>query len=239
MAVTVDNTIARVTASSGGLTATSGSFDVAAGDGIIIAGCCDQDSDATVDSMAISDNQTPDLGWTLGPSRGTAEGTSGLARFWYYHSAGAITGLTVTLTTASQNNTPSIKPYKVTGHDSADMLGPVSEGGLTTDPLTTTAITSETAGAFYAAWVDWNQTGAPTSSDLTISTINVAGRYSGASGYKTPIAAASSITGNINSGGTPTGNWVCMETRVTAAAATDVPPLPRIPWHAVYRAATI
>ena len=221
----VDNGIARVTAASGGLTVTSGSFNVAAGEGIVIAGCCDQDSDATLDSLTISDNQGPDLAWTLGPGRGTAEGGSGLARLWYYHSAGAITGLTVTLTTASQNNTPSIKPYKVTGHDLADMLGAVQEGSLATDPQTTTTITSETAGTFFAAWVDWSQTGAPTSSDLTLSTINVAGRYSGASGYKTIASAAAAVTGNINSGATPTGNWICAEIR--AEAGGSAPPAGR------------
>jgi hypothetical protein len=67
-------------------------------------------------------------------------------------------------------------------------------------------------------WTDWNQTGTPTSSDLTVSGFDTSGDISGASGYKAIASAGASVTGNMNSGGTPAGNWICFEIRAAAAA---------------------
>lgn len=222
MAVTVDNSITRVN-NDGGTSVTSGSFNVAAGDLLVVCGHCDQANDSTVDSLAISDNQTPDLAWVAGPTRGASESGAGLVSSWYFHSTGSITGLTVTLSCGTDNDSPSIKVYKCTGHDSADILGAVGEGNLTTDPQTTTAITAETAGAFFAAWTDWNQTGTPTSSDLTVSGFDTSGDISGASGYK--ATSAGSVTGNMNSGGTPVGNYITFEIRTAAGGAGDAVPV--------------
>lgn len=223
MAVTVDNAVARVS-NDGGSAVTSGSFDVAAGDLLVVCGNADQLNDSTVDVLLISDNQTPDLAWVAGPIRGASDSGAGLVASWYFHSAGAISGLTVTLTAGVSNDSPSIKVYKCTGHDSADILGAVNEGDLTTDPQTTTAITSETAGAYFAAWTDWNQTGTPTSSDLTESGFDTSGDISGASGYKAIGSASESVTGNMNSGGTPAGNWICFEIRAAAGAGGTILP---------------
>jgi len=218
VAVTVDNTIARVN-NLGGTTATSGSFDVASGDLLVV--CANSDEDLGACNFAISDNQTPDLGWTLIADRTDVDGNEGGVAAYFYHSASSISGLTVTITVSGDATTdsPSIKVYKCTGHDSADPLGASGEGNLSTDPQTTTAITSETAGAFFCLWTDWNQTGTPTSSDLTISTFDMALNISGASGYKSIASAGASVTGDINSPATPLGNYIVFEIRAAGAAS--------------------
>lgn len=218
MAVTVDNTIARVS-NDGGTSVTSGSFNTTTGDGLVACFNTDTDNNSVLPGVAISDNQAPDLTWVAINDRGPVDAGHGWAGNWYAAAPGIISGLTVTGTCNGGADSPSVKIYKLTGHDAADMAGAINEGNLTTDPQTTTAITSETAGAFFANWTDWNETGTPTSSDLTVAGFNTAGDISGASGYKSIGAPSSSVTGNMNSGGTPDGNWTAFEIRAGAGAA--------------------
>lgn len=222
MAVSVDDSVARAS-NDGGSSITTGSFDTVSGDGLVVCGNCDESNDSNNTTWTISDNQTPDLTYVTINERDGSDGDGGGVINYNVVSSGAITGLTVTLAVSGSvgSDSPSVKVYKVTGHDTADMVGAINEGSLTTDPQTTTAITSETAGHFFANWTDWNQTGAPTSSDLTspaLATFNTSGDVSGASGGKAIAAASSSVTGNMNSGGAPAGNWTVFEIRAAAAA---------------------
>jgi hypothetical protein len=222
VAVTVDNTIARVS-NDGGTAVTTGSFNVAAGAGLVITCNCDESNDLNVTTWTLSDNQTPDLTYVEINRRGGATSGAGAVINYYVANPGAITGLTSTQTVSGSvgADSPSIKVYPVTGHDTADMAGVIGQGDLTADPQTTSAVISETAGAFFAVWTDWNQTGVPTSSDLTVSGFDTAGDISGGSGYKAIASIGESVTGNINSGGAPAGNYTVFEIRAAAGAGTN------------------
>lgn len=214
MAVSV---AAAYVANDGGTSVTSGSFDIAATDLIVMVGHCDTTADSTAATFTLTDNQTPDLTYTNIIQRDGTDGDGGGVVARYYASTGAITGYNATLAVngaGGANDSPAIKFYKFasTDFDSADVVGASTENNLTTDPQTSASITAETSGTGICAWTDWNQTGTPTSSDLTMTGFNTAGDISGGSGYKT-LTAAAGATANMNSGAAPSGNYVWFEIR--------------------------
>ena len=196
-------------------TAVSASFDIADGDLIIAVYHADQTSDLTIDSVTLTDNDG-DLAFTGINLRGSTDSGAGFVGASSYNATRADTGVVVTITAGLANDTPYLKIYRITGHDTADPIGALNEGDLTTDPQSA-SLTMETAGGFFAAWTDWNQTGTPTSSDLTETGFDDAGDISGGSGYK--VTAVGAQTGDMNSGGTPTGNWIAFEIRDGGGAA--------------------
>ena len=202
----------------------------ASGDGMVLCANCDEANSANNTTWTLTDNQTPDLTYVTINERDGSDGDGGGVINYLVVNAGTITGLTISLAVSGSvsSDSPSMTCYKITGHDTADMLGAVQEGDLNADPLTTTSITSETAGGlFFANWTDWDQGGLPTSSDLTLTgaTFNTAGDISGASGFKAIASAGVGTTGNINSAGaTRSGNWTCFEIRAAAVTAKAPPP---------------
>lgn len=212
---------AAYVANSGGTAVTSGNFNVVANDLIVVIGHSDQLNTPAM-TWAIADNQTPDLAYTEIARRDYAEAGSsnfGAVIAWYHKVVDAITGLNITLTVSggSTPDSPAIKVLKFPAgeYDPADIVGAITEGNLTTDPQTSASITPETSGTGVAVWTDFNQTGTPTSSDLTATGFNTAGNISGASGYKT-LSAGVGATANMNSGGTPQGNYLWFEIRAAA-----------------------
>ncbi len=221
--------ITRVSNDGGASTGNLTCGNWASGDGMVLCGNCDETNNANNTTWTLTDNQTPDLTYVTINERDGSDGDGGGVINYLVVNTGAITGLTISLAVSGSlgSDSPSLTCYKITGHDTADMLGGINEGDLTTDPQTTGNITSETAGGlFFANWTDWNQTGAPTSSDLTLTgaTFNTTGDISGASGYKAIASAGVSTNGNMNSGGAPAGNWTCFEIRAAAATAKAIFP---------------
>lgn len=215
--------ITRVSNDGGSSTGNLTCGNWASGDGMVL--CANADENGTAITWTLSDNQSPDLTYVEINRRGDLEAGPGAVINYYVVDVGTITGLTVAMAVGGIADSPSMACYKITGHDTADMLGAIAEGTLSTDPQTTTGITSETAGGlFFANWTDWNQTGTPTSSDLTVSGFDTSGDISGASGYKSIASAGVSTTGNMNSGGTPAGNWTSFEIRAAAVVAKAPPP---------------
>lgn len=199
----------------GGSTVTSGSFDVAANDLIIVALHYDDDDDANDFVHTITDNQGPDLTYTLIAERQDVEAGAtftGLAAAYYHKVVSPITGLTITLTEVdgTDGDSPAIKVYSCTGYDTADPIGAVGEGNSTANNFTTSAVTSETAGTFFVVGTDWAENGAPTSSDLAVTGFNTTGDISGGSGFKAIGSAGASVTGNLDSPGATASNWVAV-----------------------------
>lgn len=225
MAITVDNSIARVS-NDGGTAVTSGSFNVAAGDLIVVCANTDEAGNGGTVTITISDNQGPDLAWVQEGIRSDTDGAQvGVVVAWYFHSASAISGLTVTITCTGGTavpDSPSIKVYLVQGHDSADILGALTENGSTTNNLTTASITPETSGVGFAVGTDWTEAGNPTSTDLTISSFTTSGDISGCSGFKT-LSAGVGATANLDAGGTAAANWNYLWFEIRAAAGGGSP----------------
>jgi hypothetical protein len=211
---TVNNLIARVS-NDGGTSVTTGTFDTNVGDLLVLCGNADENTGSA--TWTLTDNQG-NLTYTLIVERGNTEAGQGACAGWYHANGSNRTGMTITLAVGGDGDSPSLKVYLVAGYDSVTPVGANNEGDLTTDPQDTTAITSQTdGGIFFANWTDWNQTGVPTSSDLTVAGFDTAGDISGGSGYKTISGVGTSVTGNINSGATPSGNWVSFEVRNAGA----------------------
>ena len=224
----LNNTIVQEYKQTATLTVTSDPFDVAAGDVlVVIANANDQDADANGPVSTISDNQGPDLGWQTNATtpfikRDDAESNVGFVAAWWAPVTGTITGLTVTVTMSGVEaaNGTAIKIHKFNGDVStSDPIGGSAEGNLTADDQTSAGFTAETAGVGIAAWSDWTATGMPSgASDLTYTGFDIAGVFSGGSGYKTLTSGASN-TANMESGGTPDGAYIWFEIREEAGAA--------------------
>ena len=215
MAITVDNTVA-VVKSDGGSSVPTASFSATSGQLLLAMGMLDHNSQPYV-AATISNSGTA-LTWTQIVNAGAAD--TGAICAWYTHLAADFTTRTVTLTRGSaDSDTPALKVYILTDHDSADILGASTSTTSTTENLTSASITPETSGVGFGHGVDWTQSGNPTSSDLTnTSVINSAGNISGIWGYKN-LTAAVGATANFNAAGTPSpGNWRYAWFEIRAAA---------------------
>jgi hypothetical protein len=206
----------------GGSSVTSGNFSIASGDLIVVVANCDEGNDANNTTWTLSDSRTPDLAYTLIQERDGSDGDGGGVIAWHHLSSttDGTYNVTVAVSGSVSSDSPAVKVYKLasTDFDSADIVGASTENNLTTDPQTTAGITPETSGIGIAAWTDWNQTGTPTSSDLTMTGFNTTGDISGGSGYKT-LTSGVSATANINSGGAPSGNYIWFEIRAGAGGS--------------------
>jgi hypothetical protein len=200
--------------SDGGSAVTSGNFDLVANDLYVLCVSADTANDTIDATYVITDNQTPDLTWTLILERDGSDGDGGGVVAYYLVPGSAVTGYNVTVTVGVQTDSPALKVLRIPAgeFDSADIVGAIAEGNLDADPKTTASITPETNGTGICVWVDWNQTGVPTSSDLTMTGFNTAGDISGGSGYKS-LSTGVGATANINSGAAPSGNYIWFEIR--------------------------
>jgi hypothetical protein len=200
----------------GGTSITSGAFNVAAGDLLIVVGHCDQDPDVA-QNLTISDNQAPDLAWTQIAARdGLESATGGLAggvAAWRHAATGAITGLTVTLTVSGLNDSPSIKVFKVTGFDTTTPVGTPVEGDWTASGQQTSNITPGTNGIGIMAATNWNVT-ACTSVDTTETAYNDTGNIAAMSGYQSLTSGVAANADMTASG--PIGPYLWFEVREAA-----------------------
>lgn len=173
--------------------------------------------------------------WTLQieADEGTeAGGAGGHSSIW---TRPIVTGASMTVSarrTAGVGGTKRIqcKVYVVTGYDSAgtpvDATGVANRGASTTNNLSTDSVTPGAAGHLIACGTDWNQLGAPTSSDLqgedanpTLDTGDFAGAISCAHGFKT-VSSGVATTANLNAGGTAAAAWQWTQIVVREAPAT-------------------
>lgn len=203
---------------SGGSAVTSTNFDVTTSDLIVVVAACDTNGTAAV-VWTLSDNQAPDLTYTQIGQRDDNDGLPGGVSAWFHKVVSPITGLNITATVSGSAtpDSPAIKVFKLVSgdYDSADPLGVQTEGDLTADPQNTGSITPETSGTGIAVWEDFNETGVPTSSDLTMTGFDTAAQIAGGAGYKT-LSAGVGATANINSGGVPQGNYLWFEIRAAS-----------------------
>lgn len=218
---------AAYVANDGGTSVTSGSFDIATTDLLVMLGHCDTTAADTAAVFTLTDNQGTDLVYTNISQRDGTDGDGGGVVSRFHKAVGAISGYTATLAvngSGGANDSPAIKfiRFQAADYDNADPIGTLGEGNLTADPQTAANITPETSGTGICAWTDWSQTGTPTSSDLTATGFNTAGDISGASGYKT-LSAGVAAGANMNSGAAPSGNYLWFEIRAGAGgAATSI-----------------
>ena len=160
----------------GGTAVTSGSFNVSAGDLLVVVQHTDENS-GDVDpapTLTLSDNQTPDLTYTLINRRDDSDpdaAPAGIVAASYHVVVSNITGLTITLTVSGTGggDSPAIKVYKAAAadFDSADVVGASVEGTWSTSGQQTSNITPETSGVGVMVATDWNENGVPTSADTT------------------------------------------------------------------------
>ena len=170
-------------------------------------------------TMAMSNNGGA-LTWTAINMRDASDGgTEGYAGAHYAVLSSSRSGMTVTCDPSpdgtDQIRSVSCKVYVITGADTADVAGSISEGSSGTNNLTTTGFTAETLGLIFGVGNDWNALGSPTSSDLTYDSYHNGAFGSGTSGYKTITTTGGTTTTNLDAGGSGTAdwNWVNFEIR--------------------------
>ena len=215
---------AAYVANDGGTAVTSGTFNVASGDLIVVVlNCGELGQGAEGITHTLSDNQTPDLTYTQIAQRDDTDGLDGGVAAYYHVAAAAITGLTITDTVsgAASPESPAIKVYIYPAgeFDSVTQVGAQVEGDWTIDGQQTLDITPLTSGVGVLVCTDWNQTGTPTSADTTFTGFDTAFAISGGSGF---VALTASVAKNadMDSGGTPSGNYLWFELRKAAGGAS-------------------
>jgi hypothetical protein len=235
MALAVDaSTPTRVTGvGTAGLNGTTASFNPPAA---TLIACCSGDGTAAW-SFTISNNGAA-LTWNTIALRNNADtgGLSGVTQAFWADLPTARTGMTVTYTYAT-NNDSSMKLYVVTGTDTATPTGGVTEGSSSTANTTTTAYTSTAANSLsFVVFNDFNAAAFTASSDSTMDTGTISGQITFGSGYKSVVASGSSVTHNIQMAATPALNWVAFEIKAAAGGAAPLrPPGPRTLLQAVPR----
>ena len=229
MSITVDNSLPR-RSSDGGASITSDTFNAVTNDLILACGNLDQNGLAFV-VPTISNNGAA-LTWTNIANIGASN--SGTVCAWFTILASDRSGLTVTLTRGNTNaDSPSIKIYLLQGHDSADVLGAITNNTSNTNNLTTASITPETSGVGFGIGTDWDQLGLPTSSDLTESGFDTPGDISGLAGFK-DLTAGVAATANMDAAGGLSAAWryVWFEIRAAVVAVTGIPGVTIAPYRA-------
>lgn len=204
---------AVTTGTSPSLTATTASFTAPTGSVLIASAYAAGPNAAATLSWVISD--TGSLTWTLINARDVSEGNSGgVTHYWAKTTSAASRTVSAQATSSLDDTWDVVLDLRVfTGASLSDPIGAIGEGSSTTNAITPAAFTSEAARSILIAAVqDWNALGVPTSSDLTVSTYNRAGVYSGASGYKL-LGYAGAQTFNYDSfgAGSPLLNWCAFE----------------------------
>jgi hypothetical protein len=191
------------------------------------------DSASATTAPVVAVSSSPALTWTKQAQRqaGDSGAQGGHASVW---TAPVTTGQSTTVSVQHQGSTigtdrMSCKLYIVTGHDAATPAGATGTGSSTTNSITPTLFTSQTAGVAFVAGTDWNALGAgttpPTSSDLTRDAASYNTQIDVLSGYKTIASAGASVTANLDAAGTAAAawNWAAVEVRASAAAFTWQP----------------
>jgi len=234
-AISVDDSVVRVTATDADTAAvTTATFNAPANSMIIAA--VNTNSNGRNVSITMSNNGAA-LTWYNIAERDEGDNANddGHASAWFATTTDARSGLTVTATIsnhlASAADFPSIKVYIVTGANFDDPIGATAENGsITTNNLTTTAYTSTAANSRgFAVCTDWAALGTPedgTDVDTSDARFNIAGVISGLSAYKSTDTATvgSSVTLNCNAFGSSNAdwNWISFEV-LPSTAVTSIP----------------
>lgn len=214
MALAVALPVAVISGAGG--TGTSASFTPSTGDLLVVALCTD-----SVLTTAVTHTLSDTAGgtWTQHAHADFASvAKSGAASMW---SRPVPSGTSMTVTAAGGPDVVRAQVFRVSGQ-AASPIGASNVGASSTDPDTVAALTSTQANSvLFVAATDWNQTGSPTSSDLTFVGFDAASFISGGFGYKV-LGPAGAQTANLNWGGTPEGTWAALEIKELAGVA-DIP----------------
>lgn len=203
-----------------GPTVTSGTFSPPAGS--LIVACVVLNHSNASTALTASFGGTPTLTWTQRALRNAADaGAQGGAA--QISTAPASTGTHQVSATNSGGNHLGLKLFVVTAYTGTGASG---EGSSTTNAITPTLFTVSGSGSLVVVCgSEWNALGNPTSSDLTLTPMNIASQISGAMGYKNGPASGSA-TANLDAAGTGAAAWNWCAIEITASAtATSVPPL--------------
>ena len=159
------------------------------------------------------------LTWTKRAEHFEADsgGYDGYVGVW---TAPVTTGASMTISCSRSAGTvttghTTAKCYIITGHDTAAPIDQVGEGHGSGSPYNPTLFTATAVGrALYGA-IEWNVAGTISSSDTedAVNAVN-SGDWSALSAYKASDHAAGSVSGNLQSSGSPTWNWVAVAIKV-------------------------
>lgn len=175
-------------------------------------------------NWSVTNNSTA-LSWTELVKRSNADrgAAASDAAIWAAVLPSGRTGMTVTATATPVTGSCDaivLSLYVVTGAQ----IGPTGTGGFsTTNSLTTTAITTSADNSLlFAVGNDYSESGAPTSSDLTLRAGDISGAISYITGYKSAGSAGSAATANLDGSGTSSVNWTWVVTEIPAASVAAV-----------------
>lgn len=220
MTLTVDQTPTRASASA--TSATTGSF-TPGNNSILVAVTSMNTVNSTDGSTVVSGGS---LTWTQRAAAiFSGTGQSGAT---FIHTAPVGTGASMTVATTTTNNNATnprttVQVYVLGGYDTLGGIGFSATGGSTTNNLTTTGQTSQSNnGLVFAGGCDRTGAGAPTSSDLTITTFTSATFISCLSGYKTTGAKGSTITTNMDAAAAAAAAWSWAVLEIIPAYAEPV-----------------
>jgi len=224
MAIAVDDTtVARVdmthvSGTGNPITGTTASFTAPANSLLVVCSGSDTASADTNSVVTVSTNGAA-LTWTIPVERNGADGGGGHAAIARALVATERAGLTVTVSVtghqiASDNN-GSFKVYIVTGHNTTTPDGNVAENSSTTNSISG-SVTVAGAGRLFGCATEWNDLGAPTSTDIE-SAFDVIG-ISGMSAYKSADHASGSQSINFDAAGAAAADWNWVVYEVVAAA---------------------
>lgn len=209
---------------------TSASFT--APSGAVLVCCVSADTGPSTDiTILVSD--TGGLTWTKRAEQdaGVAGFDGGHASVWSATTVSSVSrtiGVRRTSTGGGNSNRISAKCYVVTGQH-ASPFGAAGQSFSNTNNLTAPIFTSTAANSFaFVAACDWQQLGAPASSDLTIDTGDYAGFISVISGFK-DCGTTGAETANLDAGGTASASWTWAALELLAATAAGN--VPYNPWQ--------
>ena len=225
MAQSVDESVVFVTGT--GTTVVTASFTPLDNCILVVCGFCNGEG---AEVLAITDSVDGATGWTTRVIRNSTEAgqDNGVAviatkEFTTGHAARTVT---MTRSGGTGANHKGMKVYQITDYDTSDPVDVVGENDTTTNDLTTTVFTATKAGRAYAAYGDWNASGAPATSDETGEyTYHSAGNYSGMVHKKSAGHAAGAVSMNFNGGGTAGVAAVWVAIAIADAAAGGAVPI--------------
>lgn len=228
MAIAVDaSSPVRWSASlAAGGTMDSASFTAPADSFLVLVINCDGNNDSNytngTSTPTVSLSTGTALTWTKRVERTWSETTAGgQSVIW---TAPAVTSearvVRITKDAASVSTLrTAAKLYVLTGVDISgtpvDSVTASNEGGTNTDPTNTTSLTPGANGLLIVAATDWSQTGAITSSNLTVESGDYAGAITASSGYRTCTSGVA-VGGNLNPPATPQFKWCQLIVREAA-----------------------
>lgn len=181
-------------------------------------------------TVSMSSTGVTGLTWTTQVIRSNAEAPSG-----NYPTAAIVTAplpssvAAMTVTFNSTGFAPAgnewrwISLYVVTDADTASPAGTVAENNSTTDPLSGSVTAATSGSLLFVAVSDWNATGVPTSTTLTVRGSTGGTALTASSGYRAMSAAGVATSFDFDTPGTGP-RWLYAAAEIKAASALSPPP---------------